>query len=69
MRFFVLQFFFSFLRTVCGLLRNLDVFVVVPFLNSTGLEIGAEADLRCGFCTKNVVVTNWLFPLASGPGY
>ena len=41
--------FFSFLRTVCGLLRNLDVFVVVPFLNSTGLEIGAEADLRCSF--------------------
>ena len=40
--------FFSFSRTVCGYLRNFDVFIVVPFINSTGLAIVAEADLRCG---------------------
>ena len=40
--------FFSFSRTVCGKLRSLDEFIVDPFLNSTGLAIVAEADLRCG---------------------
>ena len=39
---------FSFFRTVCGYLRILDVFIVVPFINSSGLAIVAEADLRCG---------------------
>ena len=33
---------------MCGLLRNLDVFIVVPFINSTKLAIVAEEDLRCG---------------------
>ena len=33
---------------MCGLLRNLDVFIVVPFINSTKLAIVAEDDLRCG---------------------
>ena len=40
--------FFSFSRTVCDLLRNLDVINVVQLINSTGLLIVAEADLRCG---------------------
>ena len=40
--------FFSFFRTVCGFLRNLDVFIVVPFISSTGLAIFAEANLHCG---------------------
>ena len=46
---------FSFFRTVCGYLRILDVFIVVPFINSSGLAIVAEADLRCGefFSEKN----------------
>ena len=39
---------FSFFRTVCGYLRNLDVFIVVPFINYYGLAIVAEADLHCG---------------------
>ena len=30
-----------------GFLRNLDVFIVVPLINSTGLAIVAESDLRC----------------------
>ena len=47
MRLFVVQGFSSF-RTVCGYLRNLDVFIVVPFVNSDVLAIVAEADLRCG---------------------
>ena len=47
MRFFVLQ-IFSFSRTVCGWLRNLDEFIVVPIINSTRLAILAEADLCCG---------------------
>ena len=45
MRSFVVQFFF---RTVCGYLSHLDVIIVVPFINSTGLAIVAQADLRCG---------------------
>ena len=40
-------FFFHF-SGQCDLLRNLDVINVVPFINSTGLAIVAEADLRCG---------------------
>ena len=62
--------FFSFFRTVHGSVRNPDVFVVVPILNSTGLAIVAEVDLRCGdFLSEKIVVTNWLFPQASGLGY
>ena len=66
--------FFSFFRTVCGLLRNLDVFIVVPFINSTGLAIVAEADLRCDDflseknCQKLVVSTSfwsWLLNVSS----
>ena len=58
MRSFVVQ-IFSFSRTVCGWLRNLDVFIVVPFINSNGLAIVAEANLHGGdFCPKKVV-TNW----------
>ena len=66
--------FFSFLRTLCGLLRNLDVFIVVPFINSTGLAIVAEADLRCGDflseknCQKAVVSTSfwsWILNVSS----
>ena len=59
MRSFVVQ-IFSFSRTLCGLLSHLDVFIVVPFLISTGLAIVAEADMRCGdfFFRKKVVVTN-----------
>ena len=54
MRLFVVQ-CFSFFRTVCGYLRNLDVFIVVPFINSYGLAIVAEANLHCGefFSEKN----------------
>ena len=40
--------FFSFFRTVCDLLRNLDVINVVQFINSTRLAIIAAVDLRCG---------------------
>ena len=47
MRLFVVQGFSSF-RTVCGYLRNLDVFIVVPFIKSYGVATVAEADLRCG---------------------
>ena len=47
MRLFVVQ-GFSFFRTVCGYLTNLDVFIVVIFINSYGLAIVAEADLHCG---------------------
>ena len=66
--------FFSFFRTVCGLLRNLDVFIVVPFINSTGIAIVAEADLRCDDflseknCQKLVVSTSfwsWLLNVSS----
>ena len=46
MRLFVVQ-VFSFFRTVCGYLRNLDVFIVVPFINSDGVATVPEADLRC----------------------
>ena len=59
MRSFVVQ-FFSFFRTLCGLLSHFDVFNVVPFINSTRLVIFAQADLLCGvFCPKKVVVTDW----------
>ena len=47
LRFFEVQ-FFSYFRTVCGWLRSLDVFIVVPFISSFVLAIVAEADLRCG---------------------
>ena len=46
MQLFVVQ-GFSFFRTMCGYLRNLDVYIVVPFINSYGLAIVAEANLRC----------------------
>ena len=70
MRSLVVQ-IFSFFSTVCGRLRNLDVFVDVPFINSTGLAIVAEADLPCEdfLSEKNcrhklVVSTNfWYWPL------
>ena len=59
MRLFVVQ-GFSFFRTVCDYLRNLDVFIVVPCINSYGLAIVAEADLRCGeFLSEKTVVLNW----------
>ena len=52
--------FFSFLRTPCGLLRNLDVFIVFPFVNSTKLAIVAEAVCSAViFCPKKGVVTYW----------
>ena len=52
MRFFVVQ-FFSFFRTVCGYLKNLDVFIVAPFIDFTDLAIVAEAGLRCdGFLSE-----------------
>ena len=59
---------------MCGLFRNLDVIIVVPFINFTGLAIVAEADLRCGdflsekFCHKLVVSTSfwsWLLIVSS----
>ena len=47
--------FFSFFRTLCGYLSHLDVFIVVPFISSTGLAIVAEANLRCGvLCPKKL---------------
>ena len=54
------KFFFIFQDSV-WLVKNLDVFIVVPFINSTGLAIVAEADLRCGefLSEKKVVVLNW----------
>ena len=64
MRSFVVL-FFSFFRTVCGLLRNLDVFIDVPFINSTRLAIVAAVDLRCGdflsekSCHKLVISTSF----------
>ena len=59
MRSFEVQ-IFSFFRTLCDQLSHLDVFIIVPFINSTALAIVAEADLRCGdLCLKEVVVTNW----------
>ena len=65
---------FSFSRTVCGWLRNLDEFIVVPIINSTWLAIVAEADLRCAdflseeSCHKLVVYTSfwsWLLNASS----
>ena len=54
MRLFVVQ-GFSFFGTVCGYLRNFDLFIVVPFINSAGLAIIAEADLRCDeFLSKKI---------------
>ena len=73
MRSFVVPFFFIF-RTVCDLLRDIDVFTVVPFLNSAGLAILAVADLRRGDflseknCHKLVVSTSfwsWLLKVPS----
>ena len=66
---------FSFFRPVCGYLRNLDVFIVVPFINSYGLAIVAEADLHCGefysqkSCRHKLVVSlsfwYWLLNVSS----
>ena len=66
---------FSFFRTVCGYLRILDVFIVVPFINSSGLAIVAEAVLRCGEflseknCRHKLVVSTsfwyWLLNVSS----
>ena len=65
--------FFIF-RTLCGLLSHFDVFIVVPFINSTRLVIFAEADLLCGIflseksCHKLVVSTSfwtWLLNASS----
>ena len=74
MRLFVVQGFSCF-RTVCGYLRNLDVFIVVPFINSYGSEIVAEADLHCGeffskkSCRHKLVVSlsfwYWLLNVSS----
>ena len=60
---------------MCGQIRNLDVFIVVPFLNSTGLASVAEADLRCGdflseqSCRHKLVVStsfwSWLLNVSS----
>ena len=59
---------------MCDFLRDLDVFIVDPFINSTGLAIVAEADLRCGdflsekICHKLVVSTSfwsWLLNVSS----
>ena len=59
MRIFVVQ-VFSISRTVCGWLRSLDEFKVVPIINSTVLAIVAEADLCSGdFLSEKIVVTNW----------
>ena len=50
---------------MCGYLRSLDEFNVVPIVNSTWLAIVAEADLRCGdflseeSCHKLVVSTSF----------
>ena len=66
---------FSFSRTVCGKLRSLDKFTVVPIINSTGLAIVAEADLFCGnflsekSCRHKLVVStsfwSWLLNVSS----
>ena len=60
---------------MCSYLRNLDVFIVVPFINSYGLAIVAEADLRCGefssekSCRHKLVVStsfwHWLLNVSS----
>ena len=56
---FVVQIFFIFQDIVLQL-SHIDVFIVVPFINSTRLAIVAEADLSCGdSCLNKVVVTNW----------
>ena len=63
MRSFVVH-FFSFFRIFCGYLSHLDVFIVVPFISSSGLAIVAEANLRCGdFCQTFVVFINWKLEL------
>ena len=74
MRLFVVQ-GFSFFRTLCGYLGNLDVFIFVPFINSSGLAIVSEADLRCGdflsekSCRHKLVVSTsfwyWLLNVSS----
>ena len=66
---------FSFFRTVCGFLRNFDVSIVVPFINSYGVATVAEADLRCGdflsekCCRHKLVVStsfwSWLLNVSS----
>ena len=66
---------FSFFRTVCGYLRNLDVFIVVPFINSYRVATVAVADFRCGdflsekSCRHKLVVSTsfwyWLLNVSS----
>ena len=74
MRSFVVQVFFSFFRTLFDYLRHLDVFIIVPFVSSIGLEIVAEADLLGGnflsekSCFNSVVSTSfwsWLLNASS----
>ena len=43
--FFVVQIFLNFQDSVAS---HLDVFFIVPLINSTGLAIVAEAKLHCG---------------------
>ena len=58
MRSFVVHFFFSFFRTLCGWFNHLVVLIVVPFISFTWLVVVAEANLRCGVIfLKKVVVT------------
>ena len=74
MQFYVVQ-GFSFFRTLCGYLRNLDVFIFVPFINSYGVATLAEAVLRCGeflsekSCRHKLVVSTsfwyWLLNVSS----
>ena len=74
MRFFVVQ-MFSFFRNVLGNFSHLDVFIVAPFISSTGLAIVAEADLLCvsyfpeKICRHKLVVFtsfwSWLLNVSS----
>ena len=51
--------FFVFQDTV-WLVNQVDVFIIIPFISSTGLAIVAETDLLCdNFLSENIVVTNW----------
>ena len=60
---------------MCGKLRSLDEFIVVPIINSTRSAIVAEADLLCGSflseksCRHKLVVStsfwSWLLNVSS----
>ena len=60
---------------MCGKLRSLDKFIVVPIINSTELTIVAEADLLCDkflskkSCRHKLVVStsfwSWLLNVSS----